>query len=180
MRPDTTNPHLSPSSGAFGRVRRAHLSLQRCADAVFSSRKITADQCSLLWIVWRRGGIRQHELAEELFTDPNTVTAMVVRLEKRGLIRREICSEDGRARRVSLTTAGRRLVGRLSDDWREMRQKLNDIFAGDAGHEALRILEQVSAAMTKARVAILEKRRGPARARRDSGVTTAEPLQPSL
>jgi len=101
--------------------------LQRYADTLFSRRNITQDQCSLLWIVWRREGIRQNELAEELFTDPNTVTAMVVRLESRGLIRREVCSEDGRARRVSLTKGGRRLVGRLREDWAEMRERLRDI-----------------------------------------------------
>src|SRR5215471_12733729 len=124
---------VSGPTGPTGRIRRAHLSMQRCADAVFSPRKITTDQFSLLWILWRRDGIRQNELAEELFTDPNTVTAMVVRLEKRGLIRRDVCSEDGRARRVSLTSAGRRLVGRLYDDWAPMREKLHKIFAGEPG-----------------------------------------------
>jgi len=133
--------------------------MQRCADAIFAARKITNDQCSLLWIVWRREGIRQNELAEELFTDPNTVTAMVVRLEKRGLIRREVCAEDGRARRVSLTPNGRRLIQKLSRDWEPVREKLREIFAGDRGQEALRILEQVCAAMTEARQTVLEKRR---------------------
>lgn len=180
MLPNTTKPHPSASGGPFGKVRRAHLSLQRCADAVFSPRKITADQCSLLWIVWRRGGIRQNELAGELFTDPNTVTAMVVRLEKRGLIRREVCTEDGRARRVSLTPAGRRLVGRLSEDWQEMRQKLNDIFAGEAGQEAMRILAEVSAAMTEARMKILEKRRRPAGGRQVSSRPEAGGFQAAL
>jgi MarR family transcriptional regulator, transcriptional regulator for hemolysin len=152
-------PPTGISFGPTGRIRRAHLSMQRYADALFSPRKITQDQCSLLWIVWRREGIRQNELAEELFTDPNTVTAMVVRLEKRGLIRREVCSEDGRARRVSLTPAGRRLVGRLREDWADMRQKLRAIFAGEAGQQALQILEQVCGVMTEERQSILESRK---------------------
>jgi|SRR5215831_5194267 len=161
---------VSGPTGPTGRIRRAHLSMQRCADAVFSPRKITTDQFSLLWILWRRDGIRQNELAEELFTDPNTVTAMLVRLEKRGLIRREICSEDGRARRVFLTAAGRRLTGRLSEDWEPLRQKLRDLFAGDAGQEALRILDEVRELMTQSRAAILEKRRKPSGTRRPSAV----------
>lgn len=155
--------HQKPPSGASfgpsGRIRRAHLSMQRYSDTLFSPRKITQDQCSLLWIVWRREGIRQNELAEELFTDPNTVTAMVARLEKRGLIRREVCPEDGRARLVSLTPAGRRLVERLREDWSQMREKLRAIFAGEAGAQALRILEQVSEVMTEERQVILESRR---------------------
>jgi DNA-binding MarR family transcriptional regulator len=154
----------SGSLGPTGRIRRAHLSMQRCADAVFTPRKVTTDQFSLLWILWRREGIRQNELADELFTDPNTVTAMLVRLEKRGLIRREVCAEDGRARRVSLTPVGRRLTSRLCEDWEPLRQKLRDIFAGEAGEEALRILEDVCTVMTESRAAILKKRRNPSRA----------------
>lgn len=133
--------------------------MQRCADAIFSARKVTTDQSSLMWIVSRRPGIRQNELAEELFTDANTVTAMLVRLEKRGLIRREVCSEDGRARRVFLTPAGRRLVSRLAEDWGEMRQKLADLFAGDSGKEALRILDDVCRVMTQSRQSVLEQRK---------------------
>jgi DNA-binding MarR family transcriptional regulator len=152
---------LASTIGPTGKIRRAHLSMQRCADAIFSARKITTDQYSLLWAVWRREGIRQNELAEELFSDPNTVTAMLVRLEKRGLIRREVCSEDGRARRVSLTPSGKRLVNRLSEDWEPMRQELRRLFAGDAGQEALRILEDVCSVMTDFRKKNLAKRKKP-------------------
>ena len=165
MSQNTSKSQPSSSFGPFGRIRRAHLSMQRCADAMFRPRKITADQCSLLWIVWRREGIRQNELAEELFTDPNTITAMVVRLEKRGLIRREVCQEDSRARRVSLTPAGRRLIARLSEDWRQMREKLREIFSGDDGERALRMLDEVCSVMTQSRDAIIEKRKKPSASR---------------
>jgi len=154
-------PKLQPAAaaGPFGRIRRAHLAMQRCADAVFSPHKITMDQCSLLWTIWRREGIRQNELAVELFTDANTVTAMLVRMEKRGLIKREICAQDGRARRVSLTPAGRRLMSKLSEEWMPMRKKLQEVFSGEGGQEALRILEEVRAVMTQSREDILERRK---------------------
>jgi DNA-binding MarR family transcriptional regulator len=161
--------------GPTGKIRRAHLSMQRCADAIFSPRKITTDQYSLLWTVWRREGIRQNELAEEMFSDPNTVTAMVVRLEKRGLIRREVCPDDGRARRVSLTPSGRRLVTRLSADWEEMRQRLKDIFAGEAGQQALNILDEVCRVMLESRASVVEKRKRPASGRRAAAPRVAEP-----
>lgn len=153
--PQLNSIPVPDTPGPTGRIRRAHLSMQRYADALFSARKITTDQCALLWVAKRRDGIRQNELAMELFTDANTVTAMVVRLEKRGLIRREVCSVDGRARRVFLTPAGRRLVARLSDDWEPMRCKLRDIFSGAGGPEALQILERVREVMMEAREEIL-------------------------
>jgi len=143
--------------GPTGAIRRAHLAMQRCADAIFRPRRITTDQFSLLFIVDRHDGIRQNELANELFTDPNTVTAMLARLEKRGLVQREVCAKDGRARRVRLTPAGRRLTGRLSDDWEPMRRRLREVFSGDAGQEALRVLDQVQQLMMESRAEVLEK-----------------------
>ncbi|HYA18433.1 MAG TPA: MarR family transcriptional regulator [Bryobacteraceae bacterium] len=176
-----SKPEPSAGTGPAGRIRRAHLSMQRCCDAVFAPRKITTDQYSLLRTVERRQGIRQNELAVELFTDPNTVTAMLVRLEKRGLVRRETCPEDGRARRVSLTPAGRRLYARLSEDWEPMRRKLREIFAGEGGQEAFRILEEVRALMTNTREEILESRKRPAMTRRAAARTEAgAPVQASL
>jgi DNA-binding MarR family transcriptional regulator len=131
--------------------------MQRCADAIFRPRGVTTDQFSLLWTLERHDGIRQNELAAELFTDPNTVTAMLARLEKRGLVQRDVCAEDGRARRVSLTPGGRRLTIALSEDWEPMRRKLREVFSGESGEEALRLLEEVRALMVQTRDRVLEK-----------------------
>jgi DNA-binding MarR family transcriptional regulator len=148
---------LPRGRGPTGAIRRAHLSMQRCADAIFRPRRITTDQFSLLWNVARHDGIRQNDLAMELFTDPNTVTAMLARLETRGLIYREACVDDGRARLVHLTPAGRRLTTLLSADWEPMRRKLREVFAGEAGQQALRALDDVRVLMTRSREEALAK-----------------------
>jgi DNA-binding MarR family transcriptional regulator len=166
---------LRRARGPTGAIRRAHLALQRCADVIFRPRRITTDQFSLLWAVEKHDGIRQNELAEALFTDPNTVTAMLARLEKRGLVRREVCAEDGRARQVRLTAAGRRMTRRLSDDWQPMRLKLQEVFAGEVGQEALRVLDQVRELMTRSRLQILEKQRA-GRKRTGRGATSNSPV----
>jgi DNA-binding MarR family transcriptional regulator len=131
--------------------------MQRCADAIFSPRRTTSDQFSLLWILRRHDGISQNGLASELFTDPNTVTAMLARLEKRGLLYREVCNDDGRVRRVRLTASGQRLVDRLSNDWEPMRRRLREIFSGEAGQEALRLLGEAREEMMRYREEILAK-----------------------
>src|SRR5215471_2850591 len=147
MTQSDTSTDFRRARGPTGAIRRANLAMQRCADAIFRPRRITSDQFSLLWTLERHAGIRQSELADELFTDANTVTGMLARLEKRGLVQREVCADDGRVRRVSLTTAGKRLTSRLSDDWEPTRGKLREVFAGDAGQQALRVLEEVRALM---------------------------------
>lgn len=152
-----TGPEIRRARGPTGAIRRAHLAMQRCADAIFRPRRITYDQFALLWAVEKHDGIRQNELAQELFTDANTVTAMLARLEKRGLVQREVCDRDGRARKVHLTPTGRRLTARLSDDWEPMRRKLRELFTGQAGEDALRVLNQVLVVMTESRQEILQR-----------------------
>jgi len=144
------------ATGPGGHLRRAHLSVQRCADAVFSARDATTDQYALMRIVRRWEGIRQNQLATELFADASTVTAMLRLLESRGLVRRVVCRDDGRARRVYLTRSGRTLLDQLAADWEPYRHRVQSLFAGDAGQEALRILDRVRDEMVKTRIEITE------------------------
>ena len=51
---------------------------------------------------------RMCELAEQQALDPSSVTSMVDRLERDGLVVRKSDPSDGRVRQVALTVAGRR------------------------------------------------------------------------
>jgi DNA-binding MarR family transcriptional regulator len=139
-------------------IRRAYLSMCRCGNATFSAHRMTTDQYALVRAVQRNEGMRQSELGEELFADANTVTAMVSLLERRGFLRREICPDDGRARRLYVTTEGRRMLRRLSSDWEPMRQKLLACFEGEAGLRALEILDLVCEVMLEGQRDILQQR----------------------
>jgi DNA-binding MarR family transcriptional regulator len=65
-----------------------------------------AHACLLLEL--RRGSRTMGDLAAELACDASNVTHLVGRLEARGLVVREPDPADRRARRVSITAAGRR------------------------------------------------------------------------
>jgi DNA-binding MarR family transcriptional regulator len=58
-------------------------------------------------------GLRLGDLAFRLAVDAPTVTRKVQQLERQGLVSRRADPEDGRAWRVSLTPAGRRVIDRL-------------------------------------------------------------------
>jgi MarR family transcriptional regulator, lower aerobic nicotinate degradation pathway regulator len=58
-----------------------------------------------------------HELARLLELDKSSVTGLVDRAEKRGLVRRTVSAEDRRAFRVSLTTLGRKLVAQVATEF---------------------------------------------------------------
>jgi DNA-binding MarR family transcriptional regulator len=66
------------------------------------------DQVVMMSLLAEEDGLTQKDLVERAFSDPSTVRAMLVLLERRGLVRREVCDEDARARRVYLTSEGRR------------------------------------------------------------------------
>lgn len=86
----------------------AYLALHRCSDAPFAKPGVTADQFVLLATLARGQALTHRELAARMPSDPSTVRALQVLLERRCLVSRETHPADGRARTVALTASGRR------------------------------------------------------------------------
>jgi DNA-binding MarR family transcriptional regulator len=157
---DRSNALLDAEVGAAGavppvrvvrRIRTAYLSLCRCGDKLFSPYGITTDQSTLIWAVHCEPGIRQADLGSVMFAEPNTVTAMVRLLEKRGILRRKPSPTDRRAKLVYLTPRGEMLMQRLDRDWRPIYNNLLAIFSKPGGPEALVILDEVHELMRSER-----------------------------
>lgn len=94
-------------------LRAAYLAMHRQADAHFAPKGVTADQFVLLSTLVEGKAVTQQDLVRRLSSDPNTVGAMLVLLENRGVLVREPHPTDRRARTVALTPKGRRLFKRL-------------------------------------------------------------------
>lgn len=150
-------PSTDKSLHVVRRLRKAFLSICRCGDVMFSPYRLTTEQYSLMRAVQRDPGIRQVDVKDRIFAEPNTVTAMVTLLERRGILRRKPSPSDGRARLLYLTTHGHAVMARLSEDWEPMRALLRKCFAGKAGQEALEILDSVYAEMERARENLLKR-----------------------
>jgi DNA-binding MarR family transcriptional regulator len=60
-------------------------------------------------------GIRMTDLAQDVFMSKSGLTAVVDRLEKRGLLQRTPDPEDRRATRIRLTEEGQDIAGRASE-----------------------------------------------------------------
>jgi len=88
---------------------------------------IHAGQDRLLQELWREDGITQRRLIERLSVEPPTVTGIVQRLEREGLLTREPDADNRRVQRVYLTEAGRKLEEPVRRVWREVE----DGFVGD-------------------------------------------------
>jgi DNA-binding MarR family transcriptional regulator len=97
-------------------------------------------QAGCLWAIGAREDISQRELAELVNVAPPTVTAMLQKMERSGLIERRVDEDDQRITRIRLTETGRALdrdlriahghylhetIGRMSEtDRRELARLL--------------------------------------------------------
>jgi DNA-binding MarR family transcriptional regulator len=97
-------------------LRKAYLSFHRRANSWMLDHGVTADQFVLLTVVAREPGITQITIVERTGSDPNTVAAILRRLEQRRLVRREAHARDRRARCVFLTALGQRVQRRAAKD----------------------------------------------------------------
>ena len=73
--------------------------------------------------LWREDGLRGGELAERLGVEPPTVTKMLRRLERCGLVIRRRDPEDARSFRAYLTDEGRSLEEPVARCWARVEEK---------------------------------------------------------
>lgn len=129
-------------------LRGAYLAMHRQTDACLAQDGCTADQFVLLSLLARKDAVTQQDLVRRASSDPNTVRAMLLLLEKRGLIARGGHPTDGRARSVSLTEKGRRLHRRLWADTEALRKRLRALFRPEEGKALVDYLARIAEALS--------------------------------
>lgn len=129
-------------------LRAAYLALHRQSEAAFARHGVTADQFVLLASLARGHALTQRELARRMSSDPSTVRAMLVLLEKRGLVEREAHPTDARARTVSLTADGRRAFRKLWSAGDPVRAKMLDALTPGEAETLLALLSRVADALS--------------------------------
>jgi DNA-binding MarR family transcriptional regulator len=92
-------------------LRRAWYSLNQTFRQRISHLGVTPDQYSILrWL--HEGdprGLTQQTITDLMASDPNTITSILQRMEKAGMISRKRHESDRRARRVRVELEGRRV-----------------------------------------------------------------------
>ena len=128
-------------------LRAAYLAMHRQTNAILASHGETADQFVILGILAHQDEITQQELVRRASSDPNTIRAMLVLLEGRGLVARHGHPTDGRARSVTLTRKGRQTYERLWADTESLRERLLAAFRPDEADTLIEFLARISEAM---------------------------------
>src|SRR5215469_1567432 len=83
-----------------------------------------AGQEAFLWHLWRQEGLTQSQLGERMCVQPPTVSKMVDRLEKAGLVERRADTENNHLSRVYLTEQGHACQRDVRAIWTNMEQRL--------------------------------------------------------
>lgn len=105
-------------------LSKAHQRLFSHLGEVLKPYGITAKQFALLAFLWKQDGLSQTELSERSEIDRTTLSGMVDRLEKAGLVQRDPSPEDRRAFLLRLTEQGAALESELSELAFQVRRDL--------------------------------------------------------
>jgi DNA-binding MarR family transcriptional regulator len=118
--------------------------VRRVMQPVFQGSGISASQWGLLRALGRAedegaGSLRLTDLGDRLLVRPPSITGVVGRLDRMGLLERKPSATDLRAKEVRLTPAGRRLLERVR---KAHRERVRAVLGGLAPpeHAQLRVL----------------------------------------
>lgn len=95
-------------------VMKAHRSV---AEGLVSPHGLYLGQEMVLFRLWEEDGLTLSQLTEQLGVEPPTVTKMVQRMEKAGLLQKRQDEHDARVSRVFLTEQSRALQAPISKAW---------------------------------------------------------------
>ena len=97
--------------------------LNLCMDGVFGKYGITNEQAAVLAAVQSRKALRPSDLASLLERSPNSMSMLVDRMVKAGLVKRTRDRKDRREVLVSVTDKGReRLAPAVPEGWQVLRK----------------------------------------------------------
>jgi DNA-binding MarR family transcriptional regulator len=131
-------------------LRAAYLALHRRTNACFADDGVTADQFVMLSALADADGVTQQELVRRVSSDPNTVRAILLLLEGRGLVARQPHPADGRARCVTLTAKGRQVFRKLWVKSEPLRARLLGAFRPDEVTALVELLHRVAGVLAPA------------------------------
>lgn len=106
----------------------AHRKLVKAYEEALAPLNLTIAQAHFLSVLFARDGQVCRELATELGVDAGTLTPMIDRLVRQGLVRRCPDPDDRRATRLCLEPAGRRLEPEISGRTRAVLEAFKSRF----------------------------------------------------
>lgn len=128
-------------------LRAAYMALHRSTEAKFAEHGVTADQFVLLMALNESRALTQRELADCISSDPSTVRAMLVLLEKNGMVRRTSNPLDSRAKTASITVLGKRKLRKLWSVGQPIRDDLYGAMSPKEAETLIVLLRRIASSL---------------------------------
>ncbi len=124
-------------------LSRAYGAAERHARADIARHGLGPTEFAILEFLYHRGPQLLGEVQRRILVTSGGVTYLVDRLEEKGLLERQACPEDRRARYAVLTPAGERLITRIFPDHAERLERVLRGLNGAEQDEAIRLLRKL-------------------------------------
>lgn len=109
-------------------LRRAGDALNLCLDLMYSKYGITNEQSGVLAAIKSRGPLKPSDLASILERSPNSISMLVDRMVKAGLVRRTRDRKDRRLVFVTMTDKGRQAIDpAVPEGWQLIHKVLSPL-----------------------------------------------------
>ncbi len=140
----------SDSHSTFRLLLRTMGTLKRHLEPFFARAGISGAQWAILWILYRAAeegqpNLRATDLGERLLIRPPSVTGVIDRLVRSGLIERNTSPDDKRVTLIALTQPGRELVETLHNVHDDKVTALLGVLSTEDQKSLHRILERFAA-----------------------------------
>lgn len=135
---------------AWESLFRSQVAVMRKLQAGSAFKALPVNEYDVLFTLSRcpSGQLRLNEINDKVLLSQSSLSRLVDRLEKRGLVERTTAPDDGRGVLLSLTEAGRELqksIGR--DHVREIAQLVAPALTAEEQRELLRLTEKLRASV---------------------------------
>jgi DNA-binding MarR family transcriptional regulator len=132
---------------AWIQLHRSHRMLLDKVEFALTNKELPPfDWYDVLLEIQREGdaGLRQYEIGERVLLNKHNLSRLIDRLERRGLVGRHACAEDGRGKRIRITAEGRRALKEMWPVYGEAIQaNFGERLNSGEMRELARLLEKV-------------------------------------
>ncbi len=137
---------MPPLHTALHSCHRAHRA--RLAE-LLAPHGLHPGQDALLVLLWSEPGLRQAMLAERLGVEPPTISRVVARMERSGLVERRRDPHDARLWRVHPTPRSRLLEASVRRAWTELEEEMTRALGTEGSHTLSHLLHSAGTTLSR-------------------------------
>lgn len=123
--------------------------LRNLLDARIRAQGLTLARALALSALKDQSDFFQKNLADELGIENATLVRLIDALEEQGLVLRNVAEDDRRAKRITLTPAGRKIVERIEAYAAELSNDVMFSIDEESVTDAMNVLQHIATAVEK-------------------------------